>query len=114
MTSLPFILGITGQKEKFLFGLIVSWSGIKFSAASEEEENFSYVGFQVTQTPSGILLHQLPYIAGLDASTWSSDALNDKQRDLTTKEQTEFRALVGSLNWCVQGTRPDLVFEQMV
>ena len=35
---------------------------VKFSAGSEEEENFSYVGFQVTQTPSGILLHQLPYI----------------------------------------------------
>ena len=86
---------------------------VKFSAGSEEEENFSDVGFQVTQTPSGILLHQLPYIAGLDASTWSSDALNDKQRDLTTKEQTEFRALVGSLNWCVQGTRPDLAFEQI-
>lgn len=36
-----------------------------------------------------------------------------KKEKLTSQEMTEYRSLVGSLNWIVQGTRPDLAFEMI-
>ena len=35
----------------------------------------------------------------------------DKQSTLTAEEQTEYRQLIGQINWAVQGTRPDMAFE---
>ena len=37
----------------------------------------------------------------------------DKQSKLTSEEQTEYRQLIGQINWAVQGTRPDMAFEQI-
>ena len=84
-----------------------------FSAGRAEEKEFSYVGFQITQTEEGIVMDQDPYISSLEAPQWSVEALKDKKRDLSRSEQTDYRALIGSLNWCVRGTRPELAFEMI-
>ena len=85
----------------------------KFSAGREEEKEFSYVGLQISQGKMGIKLDQNQYIASIETGNWSEDALRDKHRELEGTELTEYRALVGSLNWCVQGSRPDQAFEQI-
>ena len=83
----------------------------KFSGGKIEEREFSYVGFQITQTRMGITLDQKQYVDSLIAEKWSKEAISNKQRELTNNEQTDFRSLIGSLNWCIRGTRPDLSFE---
>ena len=83
----------------------------KFSAGSEDEIDFSYCGYQIAQSETSISLHQIPYVSSLEVVAWSPEALKDKKRDLTDLEQTDYRSLVGSLNWCVQGSHPDLVFD---
>ena len=37
--------------------------------------------------------------------------INNKNSDLTDKEKSEYRALVGQLNWMATQTRPDIAFE---
>ena len=37
----------------------------------------------------------------------------DNQSKLTLGEQTEYRQLIGQINWAVQGTRPDMAFKQI-
>ena len=65
----------------------------------------------IAQSETSISLHQKPYVSSLEVVAWSPEALKDKKRDLTELEQTDYRSLVGSLNWCVQGSHPDLVFD---
>jgi len=85
----------------------------RFLAGRQDEKNFTYVGYQLRQTNLGIELDQVDYIHSIDTyrvpdarSARKNDALNDK-------EKTALRSQVGSLNWAVQGSRPDRAFEMI-
>ena len=85
----------------------------RFLAGRQDEKNFTYVGYQLKQTALGIELDQIDYIHNIDTymvpvgrSARRNDALNNK-------EKTALRSQVGSLNWAVQGSRPDKAFEMI-
>ena len=83
----------------------------RFETGSRQSENFKYVGFQITQSNSCITLDQHDYIDSIEIPKIHIARSMKKTEPLNSEESTVFRGLVGSLNWIVQNTRPDLSFE---
>ena len=82
----------------------------RFTAGKVTEESFTYVGFQIIQNRKGIIMNQNQYIDSLNDGSENTPK-RDKNSILTDKEQSEYRGLIGSINWCVRNSRPDLAFE---
>ena len=81
----------------------------RFIVGKREEMNFTYLGYQLSQGNNGIYYDQLNYIANLEFNQLQDN--KDKNRILNEKEMKEYRSIIGSINWCVRGTRPDMSFE---
>ena len=81
-----------------------------FVVGKQEKEKFSYVGYQIVQSNGGITVDQIDYINSLEFEKLKCNEEN-KKRLLTEDELTNYRSIIGSLNWCVRGTRPDLSFD---
>lgn len=94
-----------------VFDLIVIKSLVEsFSAGKEEIKSFSYVGLQIKQELNGIYVHQIQYIDAIEIKKLDKVEGIDIGRSLTVDELTDYRSMLGSLNWCVRTTRPDLGF----
>lgn len=83
----------------------------RFLSGKNVEADFKYTGYQIKQTQAGIILDQNEYVEGITVSALSAQRAMQKNEPLNSEEATQFRSLVGSLNWLVQGTRPDLFFQ---
>ena len=92
------------------FDAVISKLCDRFVAGRNLEGEFKYVGYQITQKGDSVIVDQDSYLDNVSITPIS--AHRDSQRDsvLSESEQKSFRSLVGSLNWVVQGTRPDLAF----
>ena len=84
-----------------------------FSAGKIERNVFRYVGLDINQQRMGIHLSQSQYIEKLELMPVSANRRMNKSGALNRSEQTQFRHMVGQINWAAQQTRPDLVFEVM-
>ena len=99
-----------------LFNQIVIKRGIhsRFKVGSSGEGSFEYIGFNLTQNSDGsIVLDQSEYVQEMDSISVSSERKNMNSEELQPSEYTCLRSIVGSMNWAVQGTRPDLVFDMV-
>ena len=83
----------------------------RFVAGKAEERNFNYIGFRIIQESSVLVLDQSRYVENVKNKVTDPKRAQDKQSTLTAEEQTEYRQLIGQINWAVQGTRPDIAFE---
>ena len=83
----------------------------RFLAGKLGETIFKYIGFNIHQTPKGIILDQQDYINSLDIPILASKRMSQKLDSLTSSENTKYRRAVGQLNWAVQGSHPDLAFD---
>lgn len=83
----------------------------RFIVGKFEENVFSYVGFEIEQIESGIMLQQNQYVDNIENPCISSQRLSQKKEELTNTEYTQLRSIVGRLNWVAQGTRPDLAYD---
>ena len=79
----------------------------RFSTRKVEEKCFDYIGFKVIQDSDSILI-----IAKLDNKIIYTKRANMKYV-VNSSDRTDFRQLVGQLNWEVQGSRPDIAFEKI-
>ena len=79
----------------------------------EKEQSFNYIGFRIIQESSAIILDQSRYVENMKNKAIDTKRAQDKQRKLTSEEQTEYQQLIGQINWAVQGTRPDMAFEHI-
>ncbi|CAC5372113.1 unnamed protein product [Mytilus coruscus] len=70
----------------------------RFIAGKIEEEDFLYIGFMIKENNE-------------DHQPIEPQRAFQKLKQLTQEEQTDYRRMVGQLNWAVQGSRPDLAFE---
>ena len=86
----------------------------RFLAGKIAERNFMYVGFEVKQDMTGIILDQQEYLQDLENPVLKPVLVSKKsENDLSASDQTCLRQLVGKLNWLVQGTRPDMAYEMI-
>lgn len=83
----------------------------RFVAGKVEERDFNYIGFRIIQGTSAIVLDQSKYVENIKNKAIDPKRAQDKQSILTSEEQTEYRQLIGQINWVVQGSRPDMGFE---
>ena len=90
---------------------VMSKLGKRFLAGRNQECDFKYVGYQVTQSTTGVMLDQNDYIENIKVPPMSAERQTQKNDSLNRQELKQYRSLVGSLNWIVQGSRPDLAFQ---
>ena len=83
----------------------------RFVAGKKSSSEFKYTGYQVTQYSDHIVLDQNDYLDGVSPAMLSAERGMQKSNELTAEEATQYRSIIGSLNWVWQGTRPDLAFE---
>ena len=83
-----------------------------FLIGSSESKAFKYVGLNITSYNDGsFTLDQLDYAATLTPMTVSRQRANVKVGEVSELERSEYRALVGQLNWIATHTRPDIAFD---
>ena len=82
-----------------------------FLLGSSETGSFKYVGLRMATVNDGVTVDQLEYISTLKPIILSAERASKKSSELSSKEQTEYRALVGQLNWVGTQTRPDVLFD---
>ena len=82
-----------------------------FKVGKSEHGNFMYTGFNLQQDENGITLDQNEYVDRVKIPTFEAKRMLESEEDMTDEELTILRQMVGSLNWTVRSTRPDLAFE---
>ena len=82
-----------------------------FQVGKSEQKNFLYTGFQLKQENDSITLDQSAYVDRLKIPNLDAKRLLQLEEDMTEDELTLLRQMVGSLNWTVRSTRPDLAFD---
>lgn len=83
----------------------------QFAAGTAYEDLFRYVGLNIKQHPGKITVDQNHFIERIEMIPITSNRLSQKGEPLTDEERTQYRALVGQVNWTSNQTRPDLNFE---
>ena len=84
-----------------------------FFIGSNASGVFKYVGLNIDSANHGkeITVDQIHYASTLQPIPLSRERKNTKSSDLTDYEKSEYRSLVGQLNWVATQTRPDIAFE---
>ena len=83
----------------------------KFLIGSSGSKSFTYLGLRINSFQDGISVDQSEYIASLQNIPVSSARASQKSSKLSEKEVSEYRSLVGQLNWIATQTRPDIAFD---
>ena len=90
---------ISNLKELFLIG-------------GFETGSFKYIGLQMNDDGlKGASIHQLDYVDTLQKIPVSPGRSGHKSSLLTDAEKTDYRSIVGQLNWVATQTRPDILFD---
>ena len=71
---------------------------------------FKYVGINLKQTKSLIIVNQDQYVARIKPVNMDCVESSDLNRAATASEKEDFQALVGQLNWAVSLSRLDMAF----
>ena len=75
---------------------------------SEEVRSFKYIGICIEQKMGEIMMDQQKYTLGIENIEKNFSGENKK---LTEEELTEYRSIIGQMNWVAQHTRPDMAFQ---
>ena len=105
---------ILSDVDDFLYGgnsyspkTIIPQIRQRFKIGSEEEEKFKYLGLVVSQVSSGIQLSLQNYISSIKEMD-TSRLGKDQTKPLDSDERSDFKNLVGQINWVATQCRPDV------
>ena len=84
-----------------------------FQIGLEESSNMKYLGLSISQIHQGISLSLESYTNGLTEIDTSGCGV-DRKRTLTHEEVSQFRHVVGQVNWVATQARPDVAFDNCV
>ncbi|KAK3870995.1 hypothetical protein Pcinc_023828 [Petrolisthes cinctipes] len=81
-----------------------------YMVGSSESKSFRYLGLNIISEADGSMtLDQFQYASSLLPITISRQRAMMKTGELSESEKTEYRALIGQLNWIATHTRPDIL-----
>ena len=80
----------------------------KYDISKHEKEMFKFIGINITQGKDKVTLDQYDYIRSVKTVQVKD---KDKERDLTPAETTDYRSLLGKLQWIAGVSRPDIKFD---
>ena len=78
----------------------------RFRISSDLHDSFTFLGLQVHQLPSGIILNQSNYADKIQYLEQNSNG--DKFQELMQEERDSLRSVIGQLSWIGNQTRPDI------
>jgi hypothetical protein len=84
-----------------------------FQVGKSESTEFMYTGYKLVQNMHGIKLDQVDYVSNITVPQLDAERIKQKEQPMTQYELSGFRGMVGTLNWTVGNTRPDLTFEMI-
>lgn len=84
---------------------------VKYDISKHEQETFKYIGIDIVQTDSEIILDQKQYIQCVEPVIVKATRQQCAEERLTKEEQTQYLSLLGKISWLAQITRPDLKFD---
>lgn len=96
-----------GGTESFLKSIIGKLKE-KLQVGEQESGQFKYIGVEVEQREDGIRLNQRKYINSIREPESRKFSGN---RMLNNKEMTEYRSVVGQLNWLSLHTMPEISYD---
>ncbi|CAE7317363.1 RE1 [Symbiodinium sp. CCMP2456] len=111
---------ISGHVDDFLFSGAEDdkeWQEIlqairtRFKWGDWEDNTFVQCGVQVTRVTEGFELSQPHYLEGLHEISLSSSRRKDKTAELTEREKSQGRTLLGGLSWHAQQVAPHVSAE---
>lgn len=79
----------------------------RFNVSKDEKNQFKYVGMAIEKHSECITVSMSDFIGNIDVESFRRLM---GSRDLSTPEYTQFRSLVGKLNWLAGTSRPDMSF----
>ena len=83
----------------------------RFVVGDRSETHFKYIGLSINQNEEfEVCMHQNQYAETIQQPLVSKD----KNIELSPKEHTQYRAIVGALQWLISGSRPDLAFDTLL
>ena len=83
-----------------------------FLVGTSESGVFKYVGLNIVSHDDGSMtLDQFQYALSLKPIVVSRQRAMVKSGELSDSEKTEYRAVIGQLNWIATHTRPDVAFD---
>lgn len=85
-----------------------------FTIGSSASSSFKYVGLNIESNNEGITMDQFQYASSLTPINISNQRRVLKSGELSSSEKSEYRSLIGQLNWMATQTRPDIAFETCV
>ena len=83
----------------------------KFLIGSSAPRDFRYVGLNMVSTKEGVMVDQFQYASSLQPICISRGRSTNKHSELSESEKTDYRGLLGQLNWLSTNTRPDIAFD---
>ena len=84
-----------------------------FQVGKSESGDFMYTGYKLVQNNHGIKLDQVDYVSNINVPVLDAERLKQKDQPMSQEELSGFRGMVGTLNWTVGNTRPDLTFDMI-
>ena len=85
-----------------------------FKMGSTQEKNFKYVGYQISQTSTGITVDQNQFAAEkVELFNIPVERKREPDAALNEEEKTLLRQAAGKAGWMAMGTRPDLCFTRL-
>ena len=97
--------GTTGFKDQVIDKLVNL-----FLIGNEESKSFKYVGLNFVETKGGCEIDQFQYISTINELQISNERKKNKEDSLTEREKSDFRSVIGQLNWVSTHSRPDISF----
>ena len=83
-----------------------------FTVGNAEQDTFKYIGLNIVSGHHQLsTIDQIQYCNILEPMKLSRGRLNNRLSDLSKSEKTEFRSLIGQLNWVATQSRPDIAFD---
>ena len=82
-----------------------------FCIGSSASSSVKYVGLNIDGSPDKITVDQFMYASSMSPIKVSHERASSKSSELSVTEKTQYRALVGQLNWIATHMRPDIAFE---
>ena len=83
-----------------------------FLIGSEEHKCFRYLGITIKQEQDGIMVNQDSYIKhGIQEVDIAKRYESRKSDEVSVKDKTNYRSVVGQINWIATQTRPDVAYD---
>ena len=107
-----FVDDIIWGGTQYFFDTVIQKFKSTFQIGAEHFQAFTYLGLNIKQNADfSIDVDQTNYISSINPIPLNRIRIKNTTASLTDQERSQFRQLIGQLNWVVNMTRPEFSFE---